>query len=70
VEKVEAEQPPRGASSKALREQVLQGGEREGLPGGFRRAQHQVDLLRRAGAAVPKKRRLPSGNERARRSEG
>ena len=66
TETVEAERSrPRGASSEAAREQVLQGGEHEGSPGSCRRAQHQVDLARRAGAAVSKKRRLPSGSERA-----
>ncbi len=44
---------------------MLRGGEREGLPGGCRRAQRQVDLSRSAGAAVSKKRRLPSGSKRA-----
>jgi hypothetical protein len=56
---------PHGASSEAPREQVLQGGEREGSPGSCRRAQRQVDLSRRAGAAVSNKRKLPSGSERA-----
>jgi hypothetical protein len=64
-EAVEAEPPrPHGASSGAPREQALQGGEREGWPGSCRRAQHQVDLSRRAGTAVSKKRRLPSGSKR------
>jgi hypothetical protein len=66
VEKVETERPrPRAASSKAPGEQVLQRDEREGSPGSCRRAQRQVDLSQRAGAAVSKKRRLPSGSERA-----
>jgi hypothetical protein len=66
TEKVEAERPrPRGASSEAPREQVLQGDEREGSPGGYRRAQRQVDLSQGAGAAVSKKRRMLSGSERA-----
>jgi hypothetical protein len=66
TEMVEAEQPrPHGASREVPREQVLQGGEREGSPGSCRRAQRQVDLLRRAGAAESKKSRLPSGSERA-----
>ncbi len=61
---VKAERPrPRGASSRAPREQVPQGCEREGWLGNCRRAQHQVDLSRRAGTAVSKKRRLPSGSE-------
>jgi hypothetical protein len=61
----EAERPqPHEASSGAPREQALQGGEREGWPDGCRRAKHQVDLSRRAGTAVSKKRRLPSGSER------
>jgi hypothetical protein len=65
-EAVEAEWPrPHGTSSEAPREQVLQGGEREGWPGSHGRAQHQVDLSRRAGTAVSKKRRLPSGSERS-----
>jgi hypothetical protein len=60
----EAGQPqPWGASSKASRELVRQGDEREGSPGGCRRAQRQVDLSLRAGAAVSKKRRLPSGSK-------
>ncbi len=64
-EAVEAERPrPHGASGEAPREQVLQGGEREGWPGSCERAQHQVDLSRRAGTVVSKKRRLPSGSER------
>jgi hypothetical protein len=64
-EAVEAERPrPRGASSGAPREQAPQGGEREGWPGSCGRAQHQVDLSQRAGTAVSKKRRLPSGSER------
>ncbi len=63
---MEAERPrPGRASSEAPREQVLQGGEPEGLPGGCRRVQRQVDLSWRAGATVSKKRRLPSGSERA-----
>jgi hypothetical protein len=63
---VEAERPrPHGASSQAPREQVLQGDESEGSPGNCRRAQHQEDLSRRAGATVSMKRRLPSGRERA-----
>jgi hypothetical protein len=66
AEKVEAERPRlRGASSEAPREQVLQRDEHEGSPGSCRRAQRQVDLSRRAGAAESKKRRLPSGSERA-----
>ncbi len=63
---VEAERPrPHRASSEAPREQVLQGGEREGWPGSCKRAQRQVGLSRRAGTAVSKKRRLPSGSERS-----
>ena len=46
------------------REQVLQGDEHEGWPGSCKKAQRQVDLSRRAGTAVSKKRRLPSGSER------
>jgi hypothetical protein len=66
TEMVETERPrPHGASSKAPREQVLQGDEREGWPGSCKRAQRQVDLSQRAGAAVSKKRRLPSGSERS-----
>jgi hypothetical protein len=66
MEAVEAERPrPHGYSSEAPREQVLQGGEREGWPGSCRRAQHQVDLSLRAGTVVSKKRRLPSGSERS-----
>ncbi len=66
TETVEAERPrPYGASSEAPREQVLQGGEREGWPGSCKRAQRQVDLSRRAGTVVSKKRRLPSGSERS-----
>jgi hypothetical protein len=38
---------------------------REGWPCSCRRAQRQVDLSRRAGTAVSKKRKLPSGSERA-----
>jgi hypothetical protein len=72
-EAVEAERPrPRGASSGAPREQAPQGGkggEREGWPGSCRRGQHQVDLSRRAGTAVSKKRRLPSGSERWREAK-
>jgi hypothetical protein len=65
MEIVEAEQPqPHGASNEASREKVLQGDESEGSPGSCRRAQHQVDLLQRAGAAVSKKRRQPSGSKR------
>jgi hypothetical protein len=65
TEAVEAERPrPHGASNEATREQVLQGGERGGWLGSCKRAQHQVDLSRRAGTAVSKKRRLPSGSER------
>ncbi len=52
-------------SSEAPREQVLQGGEHEGSPGSCRRAQHQVNLSRRAGTAVSKKRKLPLGSELA-----
>jgi hypothetical protein len=64
AEEVKAGQPrPHGASGEAPRELVLQGDEREGSPGGCRRAQRQVDLSRRAGAAVSKKRRLPSGSK-------
>ncbi len=64
TEAAEAERPQlHGASSEAPREQGLQGGEREGWPGSCRRAQHQADLSRRAGTAVSKKRRLPSGSE-------
>ncbi len=62
----EPERPrPHGASSEAPREQALQGGEREGWPGSCKRAQRQVDLSRRVGTAVSKKRRLPSGSERS-----
>ncbi len=69
-EAVEAKRPrPLEASSGAPREQVAQGGEREGWPGSCRRAQHQVDLSRRAGTAVSKKRRLPSGSERWREAK-
>ncbi len=69
-EAVEAERPrPHGASSGAPREQVPQGGERVGWPGSCRRAQHQEDLSRRAGTAVSKKRRLPSGSERWREAK-
>jgi hypothetical protein len=65
AEAVEAEWPrPHGASSEAPREQVLQRGERKGWPGSCKRPRHQVDLSRRAGTAVSKKRRLPSGSER------
>jgi hypothetical protein len=65
-EAVEAERPrPHGASSEAPREQALQEGEREGWPGSCRRAQRQVNLSRRAGTAVSKKRRLPSGSGRS-----
>jgi hypothetical protein len=42
----------------------LQGGKRKGWPGSCKRAQRQVDLSRRAGTAVSKKRRLPSGSGR------
>ncbi len=67
VEAVEAEPPrPHGAASEAPREQMLQGDESKGSPGSCRRAQRQVDLSRRAGTAVSKKRRLPSGSERSR----
>ncbi len=63
VETVEAERPqPHGASSEAPGEHVLQGNEREGWPGSCKRAQHQVDLSQRAGTAVSKKRKLPSGS--------
>ncbi len=66
VEMVEAERPQlHGVSSEALREQVLQGDEGEGWPCSCKRAQRQVDLSRRAGRAVSKKRKLPSGSERA-----
>ncbi len=66
MEAVEAERPrPHGASNEAPREQALQGGKREGWPGSCKRAQRQVDLSRRAGTAVSKKRRLPSGSERS-----
>ncbi len=66
TEAVKAERPrPHGASSEAPREQVLKGGKREGWPGSCKRAQRQVDLSRRAGTAVSKKRRLPSGSERS-----
>jgi hypothetical protein len=45
AEKVKAERPrPRGPSSEAPREEVLQGDERKGLPGGCRRAQRQQVL--------------------------
>ncbi len=65
-EAVEAERPrPHGASSEAPREQVLQGGEREGWPGSCKRPWRQVDLSRRAGTAVSQKRELPSGSERS-----
>jgi hypothetical protein len=66
----EAERPrPCEASSGAPRERVPQGGEREGWPGSWRRAQHQVDLSRRVGTAVSRKRRLPSGSERWREAK-
>jgi hypothetical protein len=69
-EAVEAEGPqPREASSGAPREQAPQGGEREGWLGSCRRAQHQIDLSRRAGTAVSKKRRLPSVSERWREAK-
>jgi hypothetical protein len=45
---------PRGVSSEALRELVLQGVERKGSQGGCRRAQRRVNLLQRADAAVSK----------------
>jgi hypothetical protein len=65
TEAVEAERPrPHGASSGAPREQALQGGKREGWPGSCRRVQRQVDLSRRAGTAVSRKRRLPTGGDR------
>ncbi len=71
TEAVEAERPrPHGAPSEAPREQVLQGGEREGWPGSCKRAQRQVDLSRRAGTAVSKKKRLPSGRERWSKAKG
>ncbi len=68
AEKVEVEQPrPRWASSEAPREQVLQGGEREGSPGSCRRAQRQVDLSRRAAQRCPGRGGCPQAvNERAR----
>jgi hypothetical protein len=63
AEMVEAERPrPHGVSSGAPREQVLQKDESEGWPGSYKRAQRQVDLSQRAGAAVSKKRKLPSGS--------
>jgi hypothetical protein len=63
VEAVKAEQPqPCGVSSEAPGELALQGDESEGWPGGCKRAQHQVDLLQRAGTAVSKKRKLPLGS--------
>ncbi len=63
AEVVEAEwSQPHGVSSKAPREQVLQGDESEGWPGSCKRAQRQVDLSQRAGTAVSKKRKLPSGS--------
>jgi hypothetical protein len=63
---VEAERPqPHGVSSEDVGEQVLQGYEREGWPGSCKRAQRQVDLSQRAGTAMSKKRKLPSGSERA-----
>ncbi len=66
AEMAEAGQPqPHGVSSEAPREQVLQGDESEGWPGSCKRAQRQVDLSQRAGTAVSKKRKLPSGSERA-----
>ncbi len=69
-EAVEAERPrPHGASGEAQREQAPQGGEREGWPGNCRRAQRQVDLSRRAGTVVSKKRRLPSGSEQWREAK-
>jgi hypothetical protein len=69
-EVVEAERPrPCEASSGAQRERAPQGGEPEGWPGSCRRARRQVDLSRRAGTAVPKKRRLPSGSERWREAK-
>ena len=58
-----------GVSSEAPGEYALQGDEGEGWPGSCRRAQHQVDLSRRAGTAVSKKRRLPSGSERWREAK-
>ncbi len=64
TETAEVERPrPRGVFSEAPREQVLQGGECKGSPGSCRRAQRQVYLSWRAGAAVSRKRRLPSGSE-------
>jgi hypothetical protein len=67
AEKVEVERPqPCGASSEAPREQVLPGSRERGLTRySCRRVQRQVDLSQRAGAAVSKQRRLPSGSERA-----
>jgi hypothetical protein len=66
----EAERPPPcEASSGAPRERVPQGGEREGWPGSCRRAQHQVEMSRRVGTAVSRKRRLPSGSERWREAK-
>ncbi len=63
VEAVKAEQPqPCGASSEAPGEHALQGDKSKGWPGSCKRAQHQVDLSHRAGIAVPKKRKLPSGS--------
>ncbi len=63
MEAVKAEQPQRcGVSSEALGEHALQGDESEGWPGSCRRTQHQVDLSQRAGTAVSKKRKLPTGS--------
>ena len=69
-EAVEAEQPrPWKASGGVPGERVPQEGERGGWPGSCRRAQHQVDLSRRVGTAVSRKRRLPSGSERWREAK-
>jgi hypothetical protein len=54
----------------APRDQGLQGGKREGWPGSCKRAQRQVDLSRRAGTAMSKERRLPSGSERSSEAKG
>ncbi len=50
-------------------ERVPQGGEREGWPGSCRRTQPQVDLSRRVGTPVSRKRRLPSGSKRWREAK-
>ncbi len=56
---------PNRATGAAPRELVLQGDEREGSQGVCSRAQCQVALSQRVDAAVSRKRRLPSGSERA-----